>query len=659
MLVLAGTAGQVFAGTADEVTTEVGYQALADMSLEELVAMDVFKAANLLPEQPAKAPGTVYSFGQDDFRRFGVRRLDELLEFVPGMQVNQYRKRHRSIWARGVIERYNDKFVMLIDGVRRQQLYYGHFSAGEELPLEYVEKVEIILGPASSLYGANAFSGLISITTRDFASKPELTLSQEFGNHERSKTTMHYNSASWQVFGSYLDQEAPFSDNRLSFVGDDVVQPLDESYQNISVKGQLLPGLTLMADYRESDTPFVFIPPTQDAYIEGEAWSVALNYEVGTFEEGRLEANIYYQDDKVLEYEREQLTGTLGYEEHQNAVMSGATVTGFKRFGDHTLALGTTWKHERAEKMSYTRSFSYNRGFFPEEYGELLTEPHISNDDYALFLQDVWALSETLKVTVGLRQDHFERFDDYFNYRAALVYSPAVQHTWKLLYGTAIRTPTLREYLKVLENTSFMQPELDAETIDSVEASYRYAEGDWDAGVTLYHNTLHDFIRETPTPDGFDEYFANSSSEVVVQGVEALISRSFGDRLAVRLGVAYVDFDVNNIQATFHDMPYVAEWTGSLNLDYAINDQHQVGLSVISNSNRRDLNGIARDDADSFALLNAHVSGHLWGNVDYQVGADNLLDERVMDVAADFGTQYNVEKSRRQVWLKLTWTPDL
>ncbi len=72
----------------------------ADMSLRDLMSLEVFTAASLLPTEYSKAPSTAYSFGREDFTRLGIRRLDDPLQFVPGFQVNQYRKRHRSIWAR-------------------------------------------------------------------------------------------------------------------------------------------------------------------------------------------------------------------------------------------------------------------------------------------------------------------------------------------------------------------------------------------------------------------------------------------------------------------------------------------------------------------------------------------------------------------------------
>lgn len=632
-----------------------GIDQLANMNFEELVEMEVFTAANLLPTQSSKAPGTVYSFNARDFRRFGVRRVDDLLQYVPGLQINQHRKRHQSIWARGIVQRYNDKFVLLVDGVRQQQLYYGHFSLGDQYPLEQIEKVEVILGPASSLYGANAFSGLISITTRQFTNKPEISTTLELGNYDRQKVSAMYNSSRLQGFASYLDQEAPFDSNRQSFIGGETVQTLDEDYQSLYLKARLAPGLTGKVDYMRNETPFVFIPNTQNAFVDSEFWSAALNYEVGDLERGRLEASAFYQQEDIREYEEIQPTNALGYDERQDATMAGVSLTGLKRWGDHTAALGVSWRYEQADDTAYTRWFRFDRGIYAvPESGDLLSEPGMTNEDYAVFLQDVWSLSESLNVTVGVRYDDFEQFDSYVNYRVAANYSPSPLHSWKLMFGTAIRTPTLREYLKVLEGTTFVAPTPDAEHIESLELGYYLNAGRYRASLTLYHNTLDDFIHEMPTPNGADEYFSNSEDEYRVYGAESLLDVWLTDRLSTRLTVAYVDsdFDVSG------DFPYVATWSGSAAINWQLTPRHELGLSLVYNNSRVDLNQFQQDNSHSFVMTNLHLTGEINSKLGYRLGIDNLFDETVYDPAADFGFQYNTEKARRQLWLELTWTPE-
>ncbi|MGR8951171.1 MAG: TonB-dependent receptor plug domain-containing protein, partial [Gammaproteobacteria bacterium] len=537
LCVLTASYARAEAGDTPESDSE-----FADMSLKELMNLEVFNAASMLPTERSKAPGTVYSFNREDFTRLGVRRLDDLLAYVPGFQVGQHRKRHRSIWARGLLDRFNDKLVLMVDGVRRQHVYYGNFSLGDNFPLEKIEKVEIILGPATTLYGANAFGGIISVTTRNFDKNSRVEATGEGASNERGKGTLLYNSDRLQAFGSYLDQDAPFRTDRKSFIGGDTLQPLDEDYANLFLKASPVEGLTLVADYYRNHTPFLFIPDTQNAFIKEDSLTLEALYEKGDLETGKIQANFFYTWDNAREYEKEQKTQTLGYQENQDAAMAGSTITGFKRLFDaHVFALGFNWLRTEAVDMDFERRFHFSKGFLnPPETGSLLSDPDVSNDDFAGFVQDVWSLNPQIDLTLGGRYDHFEQFGDFLNYRAALVYTPDDRQTIKLLYGTAIRTPTFREYLKVLEDTDFVPPIPNPEHVKSVELGYLYQWERADLNITLFHNEVDDFIHEIPTPDGKDEYFGNSESPWQLKGVETLLQYRPTQNLDLRLSAAYL-----------------------------------------------------------------------------------------------------------------------
>jgi len=629
----------------------------ADMQLKELMSLEVFSAASLLPTERTKAPGTAYSFDRADFARLGIRRIEDVLVFVPGIQLNQYRKRHRAIWSRGILDRYNDKFVLVVDGIRRQHLYYGHFSLGDEFPLEKVEKVEIVQGPASSLYGANAFAGIISITTRQFAADPAVSATLEVADNARGKSTVLYNTPRFQAFGSYLSQDAPFDQDRRSFIGGDTLQPLNEEYGNLFLKARPVDGLTLTLDYQRNETPFLFIPDTQDAYVDGESLTLAAAYEIGNLDDGKIEAKLYYTRDRGKEYEIERRSRRPAYREYQDGTIAGASVTGFKRLlDDHQLALGASWQHEQADDMDFVRYFHWRDGFYETPMtGSLLSDPAIGTDDFAVFAQDVWSIRPDLTLTLGARLDSYETFGDHTNYRASLVYTPSERQVWKLLYGTAIRTPTWREYLKVLEGTDFVAPTPKPESIESVELGWSYQWDNANLSVTLFHNEIEDYIHEVPTPDGADEYFTNSERPWTMAGVDMLARARLTPWLDLRLSAAYVDAQ----QSGEGDLPYVAPWSGSASLDYRYRQDHHAGISLIYNGDRSDTNEYPEDDSDSFVVVNLYGHGKLSPDLSYSFGIDNLFDEKIYDPAGDFGNQYNTERSRREIWARIEWKFDL
>jgi len=629
----------------------------ASMTLRELTSLEVFTAASRIPTELAKAPGTVYSFNREDFPRLGVRRVEDLFQYVPGFQLNQYRKRHRSIWARGMIDRYNDKMVLMVDGVKTRHLYYNHFELGDNFPIEKVERVEIIVGPASSLYGANAFAGIVSITTREFAAGRHTEFSAELGNHSRAKGTVWYSDDRLQMFASYLDQDAPFREDRRSFIGGPTLQPLDEDFADLFVKVRPVEGLTLSLDYQRERTPFLFIPDTEDASIENRPLTLSASYEAGDLEQGRLEAQAYYRRDRVQEEEIEQLTRKLAYREHQDADLAGLNVTAFRRFFDtHRLALGASWEQERASDMDFVRYWDFRDGFLDEPVrGSLLSDPGVRNDNIAIYAQDVWELRPNVTLTLGARYDDYDAFGGFFNYRGALVYQPNADQVVKLLYGTGTRVPSFREYLKVLEGTDFDPPTPDPEKSRTLELGYVYQWERASVNLTLFHNTFDDYIFEVPTPDGADEYFVNSEDPWQMSGVELLWQYRPRDDFRTRLSAAYLDAEDGRDDR----LPYLARWTASLNLQYDFSRRAGAGLTVVYRSDRPDTNDYADDDSGPFTLVNLNLFGRIdkrWG---YSLGVDNLFDKRVYDPAGDFGERYNSERSSREIWARLQLDLDL
>jgi len=647
-----------------------------EMSLQELMSLEIFTAASLLPTELKKAPGTVYSFDRNDFKRLGVRRLDELLEYVPGFQLNQYRKRHNSIWSRGMIDRYNNKMKLLVDGVPIQHVYYGHFSAGENLALEKIGKVEVIIGPASSLYGANAFAGVISVTTRDFTSDNRtgsenksqdqdayVETGLELGNHSRAKATVFYNSEKLQGFLSYLDQDAPFDEDRKSFIGQGVFQPLDEQYKNLYLKAKPVKGLQVSFDYQYQDTPFVFFPGnspenTKDN-TEEKFYNLSAQYEYGDLDDGKLETIAYYIDDQATEEVYLHSSGEGAYKENRDSLYYGIKATWLKQFyTDHTIALGGEWQHDEAKDMDYVRNWHYSSGFlFPPETGSLLSNENEENNDYAVFVQDVWEINQQLTATISARYDAFDKFDNDSNYRLAMVYTPTVRQTIKMLWGTAVRKPTYREYLKVPEssatvtNTSSVS-ELDTESMETFELGYGYQWQDANINITTFYNEFDGYIHEVS--DAGDEFFVNSDNIWRMYGVELLSVYRLTSKLNLRGTIGWLKGKESGVG----DLPYLAEWTASFLSDYQLYQSHHMVFSLFYNSERTDTNdeNFTDDQADSITTLNMHAYGQLLDNISYQIGVKNITDETVFDPAGDFDGRYNNQRTEREIWGKLTYT---
>jgi len=166
---------------------------------------------------------------------------------------------------------------------------------------------------------------------------------------------------------------------------------------------------------------------------------------------------------------------------------------------------------------------------------------------------------------------------------------------------------------------------------------------------------VNDYIHVVPTPDGADEYFENSENPWRLRGIEGALQFSVFNDLDIRLTGSYLNAEEKGVGS----LPYLASWTGSLITDYNFYASHHIGFSLVYNDFRQDTNSFIEDDPNAFIVTNIFASGEITHYLSYALGVDNLFDSRVYDPAADFGGQYNTERTEREIWGRLTLGFDL
>ena len=151
----------------DEPKKTIDTEELGKMSLNDLLNVDV-SVASKVESSAADAPSSVTVFTREEIRRMGVTTLQELLNFVPGFQSMREVEQgwYDTIGARGRSNALSDSVLVLVDGQRVNDLYTGGAALlNRMMAVENIRQVEIIRGPGSALYGANAFLGVIDVKT--------------------------------------------------------------------------------------------------------------------------------------------------------------------------------------------------------------------------------------------------------------------------------------------------------------------------------------------------------------------------------------------------------------------------------------------------------------------------------------------------------------
>jgi iron complex outermembrane receptor protein len=506
---------------------------LPDLSIEDLMKLDagqVFGASERL--QPVtEAPASVTFITADEIARYGYRTVADILRAVRGMYVTDDRN-FSFIGTRGFGKPgdYNSRILLLVNGHRVNDNIFGQAAIGAEFGIDpaMFERVEIIRGPASSLYGDSAFLAVVNVITRTGAALNGGSVTLETGTLGRqlvraSAGRQLANSLDVTLSGTYEKSDGV---GRLYFPAFDtpatnngVAEGLDgEGVQQLY--GRLaFKGLDLTGAYgrRQRDVPTASF----GTLFNPQAWRLETT-------DGRTLLDLHYgrafRGARLTargSYDRFSYSATYPYD-----VPPDGTPT---LVGD-AAGLGTRWSVStgvtRAFRGRQTLSagveFINNlnldqRGGYVGDPARLLDIDR-SSTQHAVYVQDEIRLGRWAIVNAGLRYDGYEEFVRVTP-RAALIVLPSSMQSFKYLYGSAFRAPNENE-LNVFyfgERVTSLRPE----SIDTHELVWeRYVNDRLRTSVSTYWYKADRLITQVLDPTAFLGVSFVNEGEVRAKGLE-------------------------------------------------------------------------------------------------------------------------------------------
>ena len=186
-------------------------QDLTEISLEELGRIRITSVSRK-PQQLTKAAAAVFVITADDIRRSGAASIPEALRMAPGVEVARIDSNQWAVGVRGFNGRYANKLLVLIDG----RTVYNPFFSGvywdmHDVPMEQIERIEVIRGPGATMWGVNAVNGVINVITKvgrryarrrhaeRRASAPETVSSTASGTADRRRRGTTASSAATKI----------------------------------------------------------------------------------------------------------------------------------------------------------------------------------------------------------------------------------------------------------------------------------------------------------------------------------------------------------------------------------------------------------------------------------------------------------------------------
>jgi outer membrane receptor for ferrienterochelin and colicins len=479
-------AGLAAAQVSSQTPPSGGTSDLGSLDLESLLSTKVITASKF-SENLADAPGVISVITQDELRRFGGLTLQEVLERVPGLSLSSSYFTDRSlVAARGDQTKINGGHVLfLINGRPTREVLEGGLISDllEAFPVNALEKIEVIKGPGSVLYGSNAFSAVVNLITKK-AESNGVTLSG-FGGEKGAKGSsgqVMVKRGNFSLFGAgQLHQRPNWTTDYLlptSLIGDPLAPPVP-LVQNLTLADRA-DGAYLGASYKN----LAFM----SSFTESHAPS---------FVRGNIATNKWRRGFADLGY---SLKATNQWDMSFNATYTRNTFDnfGYPSIGRDSQELVLEWTNSIAfsnwDRLTVGALFNHIEG--QETYFGIDPPFQISDGSRpggAFYAQWDHQLVDTVKLVGGFQFNKIEGTGVNVVPRAGIVWNPTSHVGVKALYSGAFRAPSINETMlnhPGLQGTPGLRPE----KVGTLDLSVSYQANRFQGALTYFHSKQTDSI---------------------------------------------------------------------------------------------------------------------------------------------------------------------
>ncbi|KJV05865.1 TonB-dependent receptor plug domain-containing protein [Methylocucumis oryzae] len=400
-------------------------------------------------EQPiAKAPAAVDIITAEQIKRYGWRTMAAILGSLPGF-LSTYDRAYNHVGVRGFAPPgdYNTRILVLIDGHRVNESLQDYAGLGRDflVDIENIERVEVVRGPASALYGSNALFAVVNVITQRGRDLQGVRLAGELAYYDAYQGQASLGKKFSNGIEALLSASHYYSDGheQLHFPGFGDAYNLDTeevqrftgkfSWQDFTLSGSWLNR----QKYLPTGTTGTTFGDPGTYYHDRRAYA-DLNYHhvfTGDWDvTGRLFWDGYEFDDD-LPYHVSSSQRIVNRDYWQGQWFGSEVLVSHTFFDAHRITLGSEFRYNYQQVMSNSDENPYT----------LYADNHQSSSIVGVYLQDEWTLLSNLSLQAGGRWDHYDSFGDTVNPRLGLIYQPTSSTTLKLLYGRAFRSPNAFE----------------------------------------------------------------------------------------------------------------------------------------------------------------------------------------------------------------------
>lgn len=628
-------------------------QELAEIPIEQLMQMEV-QSASRFRQSAIDAPAAISVVTAEEIRTYGYRTLGEVISSMRGVYTS-YDRYFTYVGVRGFARAgdYNTRILLLIDGIRQNDAVFNQAMVGTESPIDVdlIARVEFVPGAGSSVYGSNAFFGVLNIITKNGSDYDGGEAAAALGSYQTAKGRLTYGKGSegdvdWLISGSGYYQHGqnldfPEQGGRARNLDSDRSGTLFAKLQtaNFSITG-IFGSRTKenpTASYQQAFN-MQGSKATDDTASIGAEYRKALSDQLtltlrGNLQQYRYRGDFIY-DAPPLYINRDKSEGTS---------WGGDVQLTSTHFTGHRIVAGVENRRDDGIRQ---------RNFDVSPYVSYLDSKERSNTT-GIYVQDEIVLSERWLLNAGVRRDHVSNSDGSTSPRLGIIFKPLPQTAMKLLYGEAYRSPNAFE-LYYQTNTPGgyrLNPGLKPETIRSREFVVEHALSQTQRIVaSAYRNDIDDLISQQ-YDTAADRYYFDNVSSVRAEGIELEWTARLRGGIQARMNASWQRAEEESTGSRIANSP-ARLFKANLSAPFW-GDRLRAGLEVQAMSSRKSWQG----EAPGFAITNLTLlAPKISKDVDLSATIYNLFDRRYYDPAGnDLDPIRRVEQNGRNFRMKINY----
>nr|WP_043158058.1 siderophore amonabactin TonB-dependent receptor [Aeromonas diversa] len=589
------------------------------------------------------APASVSVITRADLDQMNANNIGDALKHVTGVNVVATNPTGRNeIKIRGMG---GDYTLLLVNGKRvnaRETLgsaYGNDFDLGS-IPMAAIERIEVIRGPVSSLYGADALGGVVNVILRQAKEQPEAA----FG-YTRSIPTKgeggDANRGSAYVSGALIDdkllgnlvvegyQRDRWRSEQSNNPGADALEKREVVNVLSSLKWLVTPNQDIDLDlgYNQNDIDSYFnnVPRAPTAPAAPHNVQKLDRLSLGLAHNGRWEqfdSRLRYYVEQTDLMDDSQLNGGAADITQTNNTVDGQ-VSGY--LGEHLLTSGAEM---RKTELEHSRN---------------ITSGSVDASQSAFYLQDEFSLGD-LALTLSGRLDHHDTYGNEFSPRAYALYNLSDEWVVKAGAGKAFKAPTLAQSSEGFATTACRgackvigNPNLKPETAVSYELGTAYEADRFGAGITAFHNDIEDLIQSDQWGPGYRPSVMTylNVKKARIKGLE--LTGWFDPIESVKVSTNWTRLDSED-RSTGRDLTKTPDHTGNVILAWQASEVVSTQLSwqyVGSQYLTVPLLKAQTFKSDSYQTVDVNTNWKVTKALDFKLGLTNLTNTKRDQVATD------------------------